>query len=87
MNGYMDLMQAARKAEGEHEQKKHNNSCASKLGVVSDVPMGHEGNTNPDLKVPTWEPRAKWVEMQQQLMAAVKGAKNPMAGIQPGSKK
>ena len=48
-------MQAARKAEDEHEQEKYNNSCASKSGVVSDVLMGHEGNTNPDPKTPTWE--------------------------------
>ena len=70
---------------------KHNNSCVSKSGVVSDVPMGHEGNTNPDPEAPTGEPWTTWVEMQQQLMAAVKGTQNalkkPMAGIQLGSKK
>ena len=41
MNDYMVLMQAARKAEGKHEQEKHNNSyCqyASKSGIVNDFP-------------------------------------------------
>ena len=73
MNDYMVLMWAARKAEGEHEQK-HNNPCASRSGAVSGVLLGHEKNTKPDPKVPMQEPLAKWVEMQQQLMAAVKGA-------------
>ena len=50
MNNYMALMQAARKAEGKHKQEKHNNSCASTSGVVSDVLTGHEGNTNPELQ-------------------------------------
>ena len=59
MNDYMALMQAARKAEGEHKQEKHNNSCASKFGVGSDVLMGNEGNTNPDPKAPTQEPWEK----------------------------
>ena len=87
----MALMQVARKVEGEHEQEKHNYSCASKSGVVSDVLMGHEGNTNPDPKAPTQEPRAKWVEVQQQLMAALNGCKvnqrYPISGIQLGSEK
>ena len=52
-------MQAARKAEGEHKQEKHNNSCGSKSGVLSDVLMGHEGNTNPDSRAPTWKPWTK----------------------------
>ena len=56
MNNYMALMWAARKAEGTHKQKKHNNSCASKFGVISDVPVGHDGNANPDPKAPTVEP-------------------------------
>ena len=45
-------------------------------GVVSDVPRGHEGNANPEPKAPTPEPWAKWVEMWQQLMTAVKGTQN-----------
>ena len=84
-------MQEARKAGDEHKQEKHNNSCAYKSGAVSDVPLGHERNTNPDPVAPTWEPWAKWVEMQQQSMVAVKGAqnapKNPIAGTQLGPKK
>ena len=63
MNDYLALMQAARKAEGKHEQEKHNNSCASKSGVVSDVPLSQEGDTNPYPEAPTQEPWAKWVEM------------------------
>ena len=43
MNDCMALMRAARKAEGEHEQQKHNHSCASKSGVFSDVPLDHKG--------------------------------------------
>ena len=76
MNDYITLMQAARKAEGKHKQERHNNSCVSKSGVVGDVPLGHEGNTTPDPEAPTWVPWAKLVEMQQQFMAAVKGAQN-----------
>ena len=58
-------MWAARKAECKHEQEKHNNSCASKSGVVSDVPLGNEGNTNPDSwGFLLWEPWEKWVVMQ-----------------------
>ena len=34
LNDYMALMRVARKAEGEHEQEKHNTSCTSKLVVV-----------------------------------------------------
>ena len=82
MNHYMALMWAARRAEGEHEQEKHNNSCVSKSGVVSDVSSGHEGNPNPDSEDPTWEPWAKWVEVQQQLMAAVKGTQNALKKTQ-----
>ena len=48
MNDYMTLMQAARKAEGEDKQEKHYHSCASQLDVVSDVPLGPEGDSNPD---------------------------------------
>ena len=35
--------------------------------------VGHEGNANPDPETPTWEPWAKWIEVQQQLMATAKG--------------
>ena len=66
---------------GEHEQEKHNNSCASKSGVVGDACMGNEGNTNPYCTASTGEPCAKWVEMQQQLnslKAAVKGAQKAL---------
>ena len=79
MNDYMVVMQAARKADGEHEQEKHNNSCGSEVSVVSDVPSCNEGNTEPEPKAPSQEPWAKLIEMQQQfyyLMAAVKGAQN-----------
>ena len=38
---------------------------------------------------PTWDPWAKWVEVQQYLIAAVKGTqnapKNPMSEMQLGS--
>ena len=56
MNDYMVLLLADRKAEGKHEQGKHNNSCASKSGVVSDDPTGNEGSANPDSKTSTQEP-------------------------------
>ena len=81
MSDYMVLIQAARKAEGEHKQEKHNNSCASKSGVVTDAPMGNEENTNPDSEATAQEPWAKWIEMQQQFdssMAAVKGAQKAL---------
>ena len=42
INNYMVFMQAVRKAEGKHKQQKHNNSCASNSGVVSDVPLDNE---------------------------------------------
>ena len=67
MNDYMVLMWVARKDEGEHEQEKNNNSCASKSGIVYDVSSCNEENTNPDPETPTWEPWAKWFEMQQQF--------------------
>ena len=76
MNDYMTLVQAARKAEGEHKYRKDNNSCTSKSGVVSDVPVGHEGNANPNPEAPTQEPWANRVEMQQQLMVTVTGTQN-----------
>ena len=66
----------ARKAEGEHEQEKHNTSCAS--GIVSEVPSNQEGNENPDFKAPTHEPWSKWVEIQHQLMTAVKRAQSAL---------
>ena len=52
----------------------YNNPCASKSGVVNNVLLGNEGNTNPDPEAPSWEPWAKWVEMQQfeSLIAGVK---------------
>ena len=76
INDYMAFMWAARKVEGKHEQEKHNSSSASKSGVVSNVLLGHEGNTSPDPEAPTQDPWAKWVEIQQQLMTAVKGTQN-----------
>ena len=72
----MALMTAARKAEGEHKQEKHTTSCTSKLGVVSEGPSNQEGSANPDSEGPTQGPWSKWVEMQQQLMVAVKGAQS-----------
>ena len=81
----MVLMQPARKAEAKHGQEKCYNFCASKSGVVSDVPFDHEGNTHPDPEAPAWEPWTKWVEMQQQLMAAAKGAQNATKHSQQGS--
>ena len=33
---------------------------------------------NPDPEAPIWEPWSKWVQMQQQLMVAVKGAQNAL---------
>ena len=76
MDDYMVLMQAARKADGEHKQEKHNTSCASKPGMTGDVLIDHQRNTNLDPEAPTQEPRAKWVEMQQQLMATVEGTQS-----------
>ena len=76
MNDYMALMHVTRKAEGEHEQEKHNSSCASKLGVVSHVPSGHERDINPASEASTQEPWAKWVEVQEQLMTTIKGTQN-----------
>ena len=76
MKNYMALMQAARKAKGKHKQKKHNNSHASKLSVVSDVPMAPEEDNNPYPEAPTWDPWAKWAEVQQQLMATVIGTQS-----------
>ena len=86
LNDYMALMSTARKAEDEHEQEKHNTSCASKLGVVSKGPSNQEGITNPDSEAPTKQPWSKWVEMHKQLMAAIKGAQNAlMKSTQQGS--
>ena len=68
LNDYMALMRAARKAEGEHEQEKHNTSCTSKLGVVSKALTNQEGSANLDMEAPTQEPWSKLVEMQQQLV-------------------
>ena len=81
MNDYMVLMWAARKAEGEHKQEKHNYSCASKSGMVNDVLLGNEGNTKPDPEDPSRETCTKWVEVQQQFdssMEAVKVAQNAL---------
>ena len=72
----MALMIVARKAEGEYEEDKHNTSCASKLGVVREDPSNQEGSANPDSEAPTQEPWSKWVEMQWQLEATVKGAQS-----------
>ena len=72
----MALMTVARKAEGKHEQEKHNASCTSKLGVFSEDPFKQEGSATPESEAPTQEPWSKWVEMEQQLMAAIKGAHN-----------
>ena len=44
-------------------------------------PWVMKGNTNPDSEASAQEPKAKWVEMQQQfdsLMAAVKGAQKAL---------
>ena len=72
----MALIWVARKAKGEHEQEKHHTSYASKSGIVSDASYNQAGNDNPDPKAPTQEPWSKWVELQQQLMAAVKGTQS-----------
>ena len=61
MNDYMVLMGTVRKAEDEHEQEKHSNSYTSKSCVVSDVPLGNEGNTNPESKASTQEPWQSWL--------------------------
>ena len=55
----MALMQVARKAEGEHEQEKHNTSCTYESGIVSEVLSNQEGNTNPDSKASTQGPWSK----------------------------
>ena len=70
----MVLMRAARKAKGEHEQEKHNTSYASKLGIVSNASSDQARNENPHTKAPIQKPWLKWVDMQQQLITAVKGA-------------
>ena len=76
LNDCMALMQAARKPKGEHEKEKHNTSYASKLGVVSEVSSNQAGNDNQDSKAAMQEPWSKWVKIQQQLMAAIKGAQS-----------
>ena len=48
----MALMWVARKAKGQYEQKKHNTSYASKLGLVSEASSVHAGNNNQDAKAP-----------------------------------
>ena len=40
------------------------------------MPSNQAGNDNPNSQAPTQEPWSKWVEMQQQLMAAVKGTQH-----------
>ena len=62
LNDYMALMQVVRKTKGDHKQKMHNLSCASKSGVVSKVPSNKEGNANPASESPTQKPWSKWVE-------------------------
>ena len=48
--------------------------------------MGHDGNINPHPEAPTQEPWAKWVEVQKQLIAAVKGTQGaPKKTQQQGS--
>ena len=76
LNDYMALTQVARKAEGEHEQEKHSTSCASKPGIVIEVLSNQDRNTNPDSRAPSHESWSKWVEMQQQLIAAVNRAQS-----------
>ena len=55
-------MRVARKAEGEHEQEKHNTSCTSKLGVVSEGPSNQGGSANANSEAPTQEPWSKWLK-------------------------
>ena len=87
MNDYMVLMHATWKAEGKHEQEKHNSSFHqynSKSGVGNDVPMGNDGNANSSPEAPQ-EPCGKWMEMQQQfdsLMTTAKGAQNSLQNQQ-----
>ena len=66
------LWEAARKAEGEHDQVKYNTSCASKAGMVSEVSTDQARSDDQDTKAPTWEPWPKWVELQQQLLKGLK---------------
>ena len=85
LNHYMALKRVGRKAKSEHEQEKHNSSCISKAGVVSKGLPIWERSADPDSEALTQEPWSKWVEMQQQLMAAVKGGpkhtkRNPQQG-------
>ena len=72
----MALMQVAREAEGEHGQEMHNTSYASKVGMISEASSNQARNDDQDTKAPMQEVWSKWVEMQQQLMAAVKGAQS-----------
>ena len=69
----MALMHMARKAKGEHEQEKHNTSYAFKADIVSEVLTDLARPDDQDIKPPMQQPWSKWVKMQQQLMAAVKG--------------
>ena len=56
LNDYMALMQVARKAEGKHEQEKHNTSYVSKLHIVSNASSDQAGNANQDTKAPMQDP-------------------------------
>ena len=56
LNDYMALMRATRKAEGEHEQEKHNTSIVSRLGVVSEGQSHQERTDNHDSETPTQQP-------------------------------
>ena len=82
----MALMRATRKAEGEHEQEKHNTSSSSRSSVISEDQSHQDGSASHDPETPTQESWSKWVEMQEQLMAAVKRAQNvPKKPQQKGS--
>ena len=72
----MALMRVTIKAKGEHEQEKHNSSSSSQPGVISEGQSHQNGSASHDFETPTQEPWLKWIEMQQQLMAAIKGTQN-----------
>ena len=57
-------------------QGKHNTLYVFKAGMVSKVLTDQARPQDQDIKAPMQETWSKWVEMQQQLMAAVKGVQS-----------
>ena len=51
------------------------------MDAVSKGQSPQQGRNNHDFETPTQEPWLKWVEMQQQLMTAIKGAQNALKNV------